>query len=87
MAETSLNQLLSLINQQIESQETLNDQLTKVEALAYLAVSSDLLEHPKTIIHYFLWVLSDLIELARLTNEQSLEALLSKRPLPDMDVL
>lgn len=86
MAETSLNQLLTLINQQVEFQEALNEQLSKAEALAYIAISSDLLEHPKTIIHYFLWVLSDLIELARLTNEQSLEALISQKPLPDMGV-
>ena len=42
MAETSLNQLLTLINQQVEFQEALNEQLSKAEALAYIAISSEI---------------------------------------------
>lgn len=75
MADNSLNEILVLINQQLHYQETLNNHLSKAEALAHVALCSDFLDCPKSIIHDYLWILGDTIERAKASNTESLSAL------------
>lgn len=78
MAERSVPELLPLINQQIDFHETLNEYLAKAQALAHVAMSDDFLDYPELIIHYYLWVLSDVVENAKRlsqVNEDSLNFL------------
>ena len=76
MAETSVSDFMSLINQQVNSREELNICLSKAEALISVALSSDLTELPEVIIHEYLWTLSDLIEQAVKLNGNEIGFLL-----------
>lgn len=82
MAEINVTQFLSIINQELESKESLNEYLSKAEALTHIAMGNEFLDHPAEILYSFLWVLSDIIEHARIMNERSLNDLLKQRPLP-----
>ncbi len=77
MAEHSITQLLSLINRQLDSQETLNTYLSKAEALMQVAMSDDFLSYPRAATYYYLWAVSDIIEQAQKLNEESLNFLLN----------
>lgn len=81
MAEQSLTYLLSLINQQVDAQENLNEHLAKAEALAQVAITTEFLELSESIIYNHLWALSDIVSQAKNLNEQSLNFLLRQRPL------
>jgi hypothetical protein len=76
MAEHSITQLLSIINQQIDSQESLNTYLLKAETLLEIAMNDGFLSYSTASIYYYLWVLSDVVEKARKFNEDSLNILL-----------
>jgi len=78
MAERSVNQFPSLINQQFKTQEALFERLTQAEALASIALSEGFLNEERYRIHNYLWVLFDLIVEARGFSEQLLNGLLSK---------
>lgn len=82
MAENNLTQFLSLINQQVESRETLNEHLSKAGALAQIAMGDDFFDQSPLILHHFVWIMSDVIERAKTINEQSLDDLLKQRPIP-----
>lgn len=84
MADQSLT-LLSLINQQVEDQELLSEYLLKAEALTQIALVEDFLEQPAKILYYYLWALNDIVERARVMNEQSLSVLMKKMPLPTFE--
>lgn len=77
MAMPSVNDLLRIINQEIESREILSEHLSKAEALAHITISNDFLNYPVVILYYYLLVLSDVIEDARKLNELSLNSLLT----------
>ena len=76
MAEHSITQLLSLINRQLDSQETLNTYLSKAEAVMQVAMSDDFLSYPRATTYYYLWAVSDIVEQAKKLNEESLGLLL-----------
>jgi hypothetical protein len=78
MAEQSLTHLISLINQQVDAQEKLNEHLAKAEALAQITITTEFLELSESIIYNHLWALSDIISQAKDLNEQSLSILLSR---------
>jgi hypothetical protein len=83
MADYSVNDLLNVINQQIESRETLSDHLWKADALVNVAARCrDFFDYPTLNLHYYLLILSDIIEHAKAANEQSLKILLRQRPSP-----
>ena len=76
MAERSVNQFPSLINQQV--QEALFEHLNQAEALASIALSGDFLDRERYIIHNYLGVLSDLIVRAKECSERLLNASMVK---------
>jgi hypothetical protein len=59
-------------NQEIELKEQLNDCLTKAEALANVTLGEEFIDHPQSIVHGYLWALSDLISHARQLYDQLL---------------
>ena len=81
MAERSITQLLSLINHQVDSLETLATYLSKIDTLLHVALENDgFLACPAAIPYYYLWVLSDIVGHAKLFNEDALNFLLRNRP-------
>lgn len=78
MGDHRVNQLLSLINQQVENQEILAEHLTKAEALAMISTGDSFLDWPKSIIHHYLWSITDILEQARTMNEHYLDRLLKE---------
>lgn len=75
MANTSVNHLIDLINQQIDYQEDLSDCLSKAEALVRITLFNDFYEFSDEIKHNFLWVLSDIIENTKVIHEEALKRL------------
>lgn len=75
MAECSVSQLSSLINQQIDIQENLAEYLYKAEAIANVALSNDFHDYSPSIIHDYIWALCDLINQAKSLSEKSLDEL------------
>lgn len=78
MANSRITQLSSLINQEVNSREVLKEYLSKAESLAHIALNGDFLTHSKTILYFYFWVLSDIIEQAKILNERSLDTLLAQ---------
>ena len=76
MLDQSLSQYRLLINRQIQCQHSVRDQLSKAEALAKVALETNFLEFPQSIIHDYFWTLNDLIEDALGLNERGLNSLL-----------
>jgi hypothetical protein len=60
----------------IKQQEALLTNLMKAEAMANIAMSSSFLDCDHSIIHAYLWGLSDIISEAKILSEKSLNALL-----------
>lgn len=85
MATSRITQLLSLINQEVDSREALKEHLSKAESLAHIALNDDFLTHSKTILYFYLWVLSDIIEHAKILNDRSLNTLLEQQFLIDFN--
>ena len=81
MAEHSINHLTQLINQQIDSQELINEKLIKAKSLLDMILERDLLIQPFHLLHHYLWVVSDLVEIAANTIEASLNDLLRAQKL------
>lgn len=82
MAETSVTDFTSLINQQIEIQEILNSRLTKIEALLCVALDDHFLGCAKNTQYEYLYALSDLVSQTLKHNELALNFLLKYR-LPE----
>ncbi len=76
MAESSVSDFISLINQQIEVQETLSSHLSKIEGLFHIALSDYFLDCSKNIQYEYLHTLSELIYQARKRSEDILNFLL-----------
>ena len=83
MADTSVNHLA--LKQQIDYQEDLSDCLSKADALAKVALCNDFLECSDEIKHHFLWSLNDIIDNAKMINEQTL-SLLSEKKTVNMEI-
>lgn len=63
----------------IEQQEALFMRLTKAEAMAHMAMNDDFLDYEPSIIHAYLWGLSDMISEAKALSEKSLNVLLKDK--------
>jgi hypothetical protein len=62
----------------LEQQEALLMRLMKAEAMAHMTMNNEFLEHDNSLIHAYLWGLSDTISEARVLSEQSFNALLKE---------
>lgn len=76
MNTNSLLDYLPWINQQTASQEALLEYLFKAEAMLTVILLSDPANYSRVTLYDYLWGLSDLIEQARVLNEDLLNALL-----------
>lgn len=54
----------------IDTNEQLRECLVKADALTHVALNSNLTEHPQSILHSYLWLLSDLINQAQKLNDR-----------------
>ena len=72
MTTTSLNDLLSLINQRLDSYETLSMYLAQGKALMEIAVTDSFLEQQEVTQHDYLWACRELLARAFELNEQLL---------------
>jgi hypothetical protein len=75
MAITSLNEIESLIKQQIQIQEEVQEYLLKAEAIANVALCEGFLDYKKSIIHAYLWALGDFISKIKNRHELGLSTL------------
>lgn len=82
MDQSSLTNLTSLLNQQIDSQETTVEYLYKAKALIYVTLGRDFLDYDKITINDYLWTLSEFIEDACSLSENMLNILLRNAPPP-----
>ena len=76
MAAPIVNEIASLINNQIDSREQMQDCLLKAEALALVALSHDFHEHGQSIINEYLAAMFDFILESRTLNEVALNSLM-----------
>jgi hypothetical protein len=76
MAESSVSDFASLINQQIEVQEILSSRLSKIEALLHVALDDHFLDCSKNTQYEYLYTLSDLVYQSLKHNESALNFLL-----------
>lgn len=72
MAIDRVNEIASLINDQIKFHEKIQEVLIKANALSEISVSENFLDHDRSLSHSYLWVLSDLIHQASLLHEESM---------------
>jgi hypothetical protein len=79
MADNSVNHLSTFINQQIDHQEDLSESLAKADALAKVSLSNDFLDCSDEIKRNYFWALSDIIDIAKMINEQTLNLLLERK--------
>jgi hypothetical protein len=85
MAEHSVNHLSSLINQQIDYQEDLSEHLSKADALAKVALSNDFFDTSDEIKRNYFWALNDIIDSAKMINEQTLSLLFERKTVVKKD--
>ena len=79
MGHTSLNEIFTLINRQIESQEKLGSCLFKLQAFVRLMSPIDEVEHiPSSVLHGCFSLAEDLVETAIQLNQGCLDHLLKK---------
>jgi hypothetical protein len=81
MAENTINQPTTLINNpsssEISLQEKIRENLAKAKALTTIALlSDDFFEFRDYLLHDYLWALSDLIKRAIRFNEKALDNLI-----------
>jgi hypothetical protein len=76
MAENSVSDFTSLINQQVSSREKLTVCLAKLEALVTIGKHCDLSEILITTTHEYFWALSDYVDQAIKSNDDALNLLL-----------
>ncbi len=76
MAAHSVNEIASLINNQIDSHEKIQGYLLKAEALTHVALGGDFLDHGRLIVHEYLGALCDIIIESRHFNESVLNNLI-----------
>jgi hypothetical protein len=77
MAIHSVDDFLSLINQQVKLQENLRECLVKISAMISVAQGNDLLNETCSTIYHYLWVMNDVMTHACKLNEQALNALIT----------
>lgn len=80
MADHSVTQISSLINQQIEIQEQMEISLWKLEALIEAAVlSENFYDLSRSSLHHYFLIVSGLIEELSNTNQISIDTLCKLR--------
>ncbi|HVV69585.1 MAG TPA: hypothetical protein VHE99_11250 [Gammaproteobacteria bacterium] len=75
MAIDSLNHFSSFVNQQINSLETINDNLAKANALVQVALQEGFIEYPAEIIRDYLYLLGEIVEYAFDRSTTALETI------------
>jgi hypothetical protein len=76
MATHSVNDVASLINNQIVFHEKIQDFLIKAEALANIALSRDFLESGQSVVNEYINVLYDFITEAKSLHQSALNNLI-----------
>lgn len=76
MAMHMVNEVTSLINDQIDVHEKIQGHLLKAEALAYVALSIDFLDYDHSLINEYLGTLHDIIFQSKQVNECALDDLM-----------
>lgn len=76
MADNSVTDFRSLINQQIHFLESILEYLVKAQVLINVALGENSLTCNDVVTYTYLWVLDDVIDNAKNTNEHSLNVLL-----------
>ncbi|HSW94137.1 MAG TPA: hypothetical protein VLJ15_07285 [Gammaproteobacteria bacterium] len=79
MATHSVNDVASLINNQIAFHEKIQDSLLKAEALAYVALSRDFLESGQSVINEYMNALYDLVTESKALHQYALDNLIRSR--------
>jgi hypothetical protein len=80
MAKESVSDYLSLLEQQVFSQELLLEYFFKIEAMLEVSLCSSFLEQPKFVIHDYLWALNDFAKGGKALNFAILDVLLKNLP-------
>ncbi|HSW94278.1 MAG TPA: hypothetical protein VLJ15_08010 [Gammaproteobacteria bacterium] len=76
MGTPSVNDIASLINNQIAFHERIQDSLLKTEALAYIALSRDFLESSQSIVTEYMSALHDLVIESKMLHQYALNNLI-----------
>lgn len=76
MGTPSVNDIASLINNQIAFHERIQDSLLKTEALAYIALSRDFLESSQSIATEYMSALHDLVIESKMLHQYALNNLI-----------
>jgi hypothetical protein len=82
MDQGSLSNCYSTVKNQLALQEVLSQYLSKVDAMIEILLARDLIDFPSTKLHDYLLVMSDLVDKARSTNENSIDRLIKLYPIP-----
>ena len=72
MAIDSVNEVLSLINNQIQFHEKIQEILIKAEALSHISTTECFFDCDRPIMHAYLSILSDLISNAKIMSDEAL---------------
>lgn len=72
MAIDSVNEVLSLINNQIQFHEKIQEILMKAEALSHVSATECFFDCDRSVMHSYLWMLLDLISSAKTVSDDSL---------------
>ncbi|HSW93438.1 MAG TPA: hypothetical protein VLJ15_03690 [Gammaproteobacteria bacterium] len=76
MATHSVNDVASLINNQITFHEKIQDYLIKIEALAYVALNRDFLESGQSVINEYINILYDFVTESKALHQYALNNLI-----------
>ena len=79
MANQSLTDITSVINQQIDTQESLSEHLCKLEAILCATSAERLVEYDEFILQNYLWALCDMTIKIKNLNEKALLSMLKGR--------
>jgi hypothetical protein len=79
MFDSSLKQLTSLINQQIDCLEDLEEHLAKAQALSQVMLGENFLDHSKIVIHNYFGTVNEILEQSRGLCAQIVKDLLHGR--------
>ena len=75
MDQNRVTDYLLLIKHLVDSQETLLEYHTKVEAMVEMVLAKDLIDYPTLKLHTYLWALSDVVGKAKSLSEDLMCAL------------
>ena len=76
MAAPIVNEIASLINNQIDTHEQMQDRLLKAEALALIALSPAFYEHGQATVSEYLAAMYDFITESKTLNDAALDGLI-----------